>query len=68
FAGDGGGMGDWIPMFALMASAGDGVLDLQGIVKKAKEVGVEHYFVEQDMVKGPEVALKRSVDYLKNKI
>jgi len=68
FAGDGGGMADWMPMFALMASAGDGALDLQGIVKKAKEVGVEHYFVEQDMVKGPEVALKRSVDYLKNKI
>jgi sugar phosphate isomerase/epimerase len=68
FAGDGGGMNDWIPMFGLMASAGDGVLDLQGIVKKAKEVGVEHYFVEQDMVQGPEVALKRSVDYLKSKI
>lgn len=68
FAGDGGGMQDWMPMFPLMASAGDGVLDLQGIVKKAKEVGVEHFFVEQDMVANPQVALKRSSDYLTSKI
>lgn len=68
FAGDGGGMQDWMPMFPLMASAGDGVLDLQGIVKKAKEVGVEHFFVEQDMVANPQVALKRSSEYLSSKI
>lgn len=30
-------MGDWIPMFPLMASAGDGVLDLEAIVKKPKK-------------------------------
>lgn len=68
FAGDGGSMGDWMPMFPLMASAGDGVLDLVGIVKKAKEIGVEHYFVEQDMVANPQVALKRSADFLTPKI
>ena len=68
FAGDGGSIGDWIPMFPLMASAGDGVLDLKGIVKRAKEVGVEHYFVEQDMVANPDVALKRSADFLTPKL
>lgn len=68
FAGDGGGMGDWMPMFPLMASAGDGVLDLVGIVNKAKEVGVEHFFVEQDMVANPQVALKRSSDFLASKL
>jgi sugar phosphate isomerase/epimerase len=68
FTGDGGSMGDWMPMFSLMASAGDGVLDLQGIVKKAKEIGVEHFFVEQDMVANPQIALKRSSDYLISKI
>jgi RecQ family ATP-dependent DNA helicase len=68
FAGDGGGMGDWMPMFSLMASAGDGVLDLKGIVKKAKEVGVEHFFVEQDLVANPLVALKRSSAFLTSKI
>ena len=61
-------MGDWIPMFPLMASAGDGVLDLEAIVKKAKEVGVEHFFVEQDMVANPDVALKRSADFLISKL
>ncbi len=68
FDGDGGSVNQWIPMFKHMASAGDGVLDLKGIVKKAKEIGVEHYFVEQDMVANPEVALKRSSDYLTTKL
>jgi sugar phosphate isomerase/epimerase len=68
FAGDGGGMRDWMPMFSLMASAGDGVLDLAGIVKKANEVGVEHFFIEQDMVANPKEALGRSSVYLASKI
>lgn len=68
FAGDGGSMNDWIPMFPLMASAGDGVMDLAAIIKKAKKVGVEHYFVEQDMVANPQTALQRSAQYLKSKI
>ncbi|TBX21645.1 sugar phosphate isomerase/epimerase family protein [Jiulongibacter sediminis] len=68
FAGDGGGMNEWLGMFPLMASAGDGVLDLVGIVNKAKEVGVEHFFVEQDMVANPEVALDRSAKFLNPKL
>lgn len=68
FAGDGGTMGDWIPLFPLMASAGEGVLDLKGIVNKAKEIGVEHYFVEQDMVANPQIALKKSLVYLEKEI
>ncbi len=47
-----------------MTTAGDGILDLQGIVDKAVEVGVKHFFVEQDMVAQPEKALKVSHDYL----
>jgi sugar phosphate isomerase/epimerase len=68
FAGDGGSMGDWMPLFPLMASAGEGVLDLKQIVKKAKEIGVEHYFVEQDMVADPQVALKKSLIYLEKEV
>ncbi|MGR3810883.1 TIM barrel protein [Jiulongibacter sp. NS-SX5] len=68
FSGDGGSMQQWMPMFPLMASAGDGVLDLVGIVNKAKEVGVEHFFVEQDMVADPEVALDRSARFLYPKL
>lgn len=44
---------------------GYGVLDLEAIVAKAKAVGVRHFFVEQDLVAEPEVALKRSWDYLR---
>lgn len=65
FEGDGGGMSQWMPMFPYMTTAGNGVLDLKGIMIKAKEIGVEHYFVEQDMVAEPEIALKKSIDFLK---
>jgi sugar phosphate isomerase/epimerase len=68
FSGDGGSMGDWIPMFPLMASAGDGVLDLKNIMKTAKKIGVEHFFVEQDMVAYPNIALKKSADFLISKL
>ncbi|MFN4145929.1 MAG: sugar phosphate isomerase/epimerase family protein [Runella sp.] len=66
FSGDGGSMQQWMPLFPLMASAGDGALDLVNILKKAKKTGVEHFFVEQDMVADPHTALKRSISFLKN--
>jgi sugar phosphate isomerase/epimerase len=68
FSGDGGDASQWIPLFSNMTTAGDGVMDLKGIVKKAKEIGVEHYFIEQDMVTSPEIALKRSFDNLKKEV
>jgi sugar phosphate isomerase/epimerase len=68
FSGDGGDSSQWIPLFSNMTTAGDGVMDLKGIVKKAKDIGVEHYFIEQDMVTSPEIALKRSFDNLSNEI
>jgi hypothetical protein len=40
------------------------VLDLKNILPKAKQAGVDHFIVEQDMVKDPQVALKKSFDYL----
>ncbi len=64
FSGDGGDPSQWIELFPHMTSAGDGVIDLQKIIPIAKKNGVTHFFVEQDMVKNPEVALKRSFDYL----
>lgn len=66
FAGDGGDAGQWMALFPNMASAGTGVLDLDAIVSAALETGVEHFFVEQDMVANPETALKESLDYLKS--
>ncbi len=66
FSGDGGDPGQWVELFPLMTSTGSGVLDLEAIVKVASKTGVEHFFVEQDMVSDPEVALKESIDYLKD--
>ena len=64
FRGDGGDAGQWVELFPYMTTAGDGVLDLRAIVAQAKRSGVEHYFVEQDIVANPEVALKRSYDFI----
>jgi sugar phosphate isomerase/epimerase len=66
FSGDGGDPSQWIGLFPYMSSAGDGVLDLPGLLKTAKETGIEHFIVEQDMVAQPEIALKRSFEYLKS--
>lgn len=64
FKGDGGDPSQWMALFPYMAPVGDGVLDIKGIVAQARRIGVEHYFVEQDTVANPEVALKHAADYL----
>ena len=64
FSGDGGDAGQWIELFPYMTTAGNGVLDMKTILPKAKEYGVNHFIVEQDMVAGPETALKKSFEYL----
>jgi sugar phosphate isomerase/epimerase len=64
FSGDGGDSKQWIELFPYMTTAGNGVLDLKNILPKAKAAGVEHFIVEQDMVKDPQIALKKSFDYL----
>jgi sugar phosphate isomerase/epimerase len=66
FSGDGGDSGQWIELFPYMTTAGEGVLDLKAIITEAQKSGVKHFFVEQDMVNEPEVALKKSIDYLKS--
>lgn len=65
FSGDGGDSRQWIELFPQMTTADEGTLDLKSIIGAAKKSGVEHFFVEQDMVQNPEVALKKSIDYLK---
>ena len=64
FSGDGGDPKQWIELFGFMTTAGNGVLDLKSILTTAKENGVKHFIVEQDMVDNPEKALKSSYDYL----
>lgn len=65
FSGDGGDSQQWIELFPQMSTADAGALDLKSILGAAKKSGVKHFFVEQDMVQQPEVALKKSIDYLK---
>lgn len=64
FSGDGGDAAQWIALFPNMASCGEGVLDLKTIIPTAIANGVKHFFVEQDMVPDPEIALKKSIAYL----
>ena len=64
FSGDGGNPSQWIELFPFMTSCGTGVIDLKNIIPAAMKNGVKHFFVEQDMVKNPAVALKSSFDYL----
>ena len=64
FAGDGGDPSQWIELFPFMATCGKGVLELDKIIAKGKEVGVKHFLVEQDMVQSPEIALAESHAFL----
>lgn len=64
FSGDGGDSKQWIELFPYMVSAGEGSLDLKAILEQGRKSGVEHFFVEQDNVANPEIALKKSIDHL----
>jgi len=64
FSGDGGNPKQWTELWGEMTTAGDGVLDLKNILSVAKENGLAHCVVEQDIVAHPEIALKKSFDYL----
>ncbi|NER09567.1 Sugar phosphate isomerase/epimerase [Muriicola jejuensis] len=65
FSGDGGTSDQWIELFPYMTTVGNGVLDIRSIVQEAQKAGVKHFFVEQDTVQAPEIALKESIDFLK---
>lgn len=68
FSGDGGSTSEWFELFPNMTIVGDGVLDLKGIIRKAEDIGVEHFFVELDLVDNPENALQKSYNYLKQEM
>jgi sugar phosphate isomerase/epimerase len=66
FSKDGGNPQQWIELFPYMTNVGNGILDIKQIVYEAKKNGVKHFFVEQDMVENPKIALQASLDFLKN--
>lgn len=39
-------------------------MNVKAIIEQGQKSGLKHFFVEQDMVANPDVALKRSFDYL----
>ncbi len=65
FSGDGSTPDQWFELMPYMTSAGDGVLDLKAIVNKAQNMGIQRFFVEQDMAADPETALARSAAFFK---
>jgi Sugar phosphate isomerases/epimerases len=65
FKGDGGSADQWIDLWPLMTSVGSGAMDIPAIVHQAQQSGVKHFFVEQDLVDNPRLALKKSIDYLR---
>jgi sugar phosphate isomerase/epimerase len=65
FAGDGGDASQWFALFPLMTTAGNGVLELPRILGQARRSGVEHFFVEQDLVANPPEALGASIRFLR---
>ena len=64
FDGDGESFDQWITLFPNMTSCGKGIADIKGIINKAKDVGVKHFFVEQDMAQNPEIVLQESFDFI----
>lgn len=68
FSGNGGTVPEWIELFPLMTPSGQGVLNVDGIVKKGLDIGIEHFFVEQDMVADPETALSVSAKFMRERL
>ena len=65
FEGDGGTADQWIALWPQMTTVGNGAMDIPGIIAQGQKSGVKHFFVEQDLVENPRVALKQSIDYLR---
>lgn len=65
FAGDGGDASQWMALFPLMTTAGNGVLDLPRILGEARRAGVQHFLVEQDNAADPRAQLGASIRYLR---
>lgn len=66
FSGDGGSPQQWTELFPHMTNIGAGIIDFKDLIGASKAYGVKHFYVEQDLVENPEIALKKSIDYLKS--
>jgi sugar phosphate isomerase/epimerase len=48
------------------AEVGTGSVDFASLFKQAKQAGLKHYFVEQDVSKDPMASIKTSIDNIQN--
>jgi sugar phosphate isomerase/epimerase len=60
FAGRGQTAQEWIALFPERRDAGEGVLDLQRILRCAHQSGVQHFFLERDLAAEPAKTLQTS--------
>ena len=60
FKGDGSTPEQWMEGFSLMSDPGDGVFDIEGIIKQGITSGVEHFFLERDLAPEPKVTVQNS--------
>lgn len=51
-------------MLPYLTTAGDNVTELRSIVAAGQASGVKHFLAEQHLIAHPDVALRRSIDYL----
>ena len=61
------GMRSLFPFFRNVTSCGSGIIDLETIIPKALNAGVEHFFVEHDFAPNPKINLRSSANYLLGK-
>jgi len=66
FKGNGSNPSDWIELFPVLVPAGEGVLPLQDILKTADQIGVEHYFIEQDLAPNPIENITSAFSFISN--
>ena len=64
FSGDGGNPQQWVELFQYIKDPGNGVLDLKTILSHAKESGVEHFIIENDVMTNPKQSLEKGFKYV----
>ena len=64
FSGDGGTPQQWTELFPYITDAGSGVLELTTILSHAKKSGVEHFIIENDVIKNVKDSLEKGYNYV----
>lgn len=60
FSGDGSSPEQWMEGFSKMSDPGDGVFDIEAIIKEGQKSGVDHFYLERDLAPNPMDTLNNS--------